>query len=263
MTFFSIIKKNKIKLFVVVFFLLLFYLTLAFQNQIFKFWFSSKIWAHRVNSIEKYEEARTVFSGVELDIVYNTLENNFDVNHPPAESINLTLFDFLSSKKEYQDFGIWLDFKNLNTSNHQQAANKLDTLVKTLSINPTNIIVESTEPVLLDLFSKKGFKTSYYLPINISSFSKEDLIIQSEFINDLTSSGSIDFISSHIKDYTFLKENFPNSKIITWIINSPPKIKSLYTLKRSMILFKRNFKVLRDENIEVVLYKFNASQGNR
>lgn len=68
------------------------YLILNFQIYVFKFFFSSKIWAHRVNSIEKYEEARDLFSGVELDLVFNDLNNSFDVNHPPAKIINLNLF---------------------------------------------------------------------------------------------------------------------------------------------------------------------------
>ena len=46
-------------------------------------------------------------------------------------------------------------------------------------------------------------------------------------------------------------------------INNPPKIKSLYTLKRSILNFKRNFIVLNDQNVEVVLFKFNAKLGNR
>ncbi|MEC3907639.1 DUF2181 domain-containing protein [Tamlana sp. 2201CG12-4] len=226
---------------------------------VFRYLFPSKVWAHRVNSIEKYQEAQNVFSGVELDLVFSSSSNNFDVNHPPAKSIDLTLFDFFKSKKNYNDFGVWLDFKNLNESNFRQSAKKLDSIVSVLNINFENIVVESTNPLFLDEFSKKGFKTSYYLPSNISRFKNDDLIIQYKIIN----STSINFISSNVENYAFMKENFPNTKILTWIINNPPKIKSFYTLKYSISNFKRNFIVLNDEDIEIVLFKFNAKSGNR
>ena len=263
MTFFSILKNNKPKFIIAAILLMLFYLTLNFQTYFFEVCFSSKIWAHRVNSIEKYKEASNVFSGIELDLVFNSLNNTFDVNHPPAESINLSLFDFLKSKKDYHNFGVWLDFKNLDEFNYQQSVNKLASIIKILNIKSENIIVESKEPLYLYEFSKNGFKTSYYLPYNISSLNNEDLMIQVHFINGLINSDKIDYISSDVKDYTFMKENFPNTKIITWIITNPPKIKNLYTLKRSITNFKRNFIVLNDQNVEIVLFKFNAESGNR
>lgn len=252
-------KKNKIVISSVIVLFTLLFLTLNFQMKIFKYLYSSKVWAHRVNSIEKYQETQDIFSGAELDIVFNISNNNFDVNHPPAKSIGLTLFDFLKSNKRSKDFNLWLDFKNLNASNHLKSANKLDSIVAVLNINVENIIVESNQPLHLNEFSKKGFKTSYYLPTNISKLTNNDLITE----YNLTQLSYLDFISSNVNDYSFLKENFPNTKILTWIINNPPKIKSLYTLKRSILNFKRNFIVLNDTNIEVVLFRFNSKLGNR
>ncbi|WP_226064257.1 FAM151 family protein [Kaistella polysaccharea] len=263
MTFYSIVKNNKIKLLSVIIFMFLCFLILNFQIYFFKFFFSSKIWAHRVNSIEKYEEARDLFSGVELDLVFNDLNNSFDVNHPPAESINLKLFDFLKSKKEYNNFGLWLDFKNLNESNYHQSSIKLDSIVKKLNINNKNIIVESRKPIFLDAYVKKGFKVSYYLPPDIANMKEEEFIIESTIINKLINSGKIDYISSDVNDYNFLKEKFPNTTIITWILDIPPTIKSTYSLKVSIKSFIRNLIVLSDQNVKVVLFSFKAKSGNR
>jgi len=260
MTFILILKNNKLKFLITI--VILFYLVLNFQNKIFQALFSSKIWAHRVNSIEKYQETYDVFSGIELDLVFNSTNNSFDVNHPPAKSINLSLFDFLKTKKNYTDFGIWLDYKNLNELNYQQSANKLDSIVKTLNINPETIIVESSKPFFLEAFSNKNFKTSYYLPSNINDFKNDSLLKQSQLIKNLTNSNKIDFISSNIKDYTFMKKNFPNSKILTWITNDPPKIKNYYSLKRSITHFKRNYTALSDQNVEVILYRFDSKTKN-
>ena len=51
--------------------------------------FPEKVWAHRVNTKIKLAEAADKFTGVQLDIVIN--KDNFDVNHPPVESIDLSL----------------------------------------------------------------------------------------------------------------------------------------------------------------------------
>jgi hypothetical protein len=263
MTLFSKVTNKPLKIVLPLIFLLTSFLILNCQIRVFKFWFSSKIWAHRVNSIDKFQEAQNYFSGVELDIVFDSLNNSFDVNHPPAKSINLTLSDFLKSKKEYDHFGIWLDFKNLNVSNYLQSLNRLDSITSMLNINAVDIIVESKDPAFLSVFSEKGFKTSYYLPSNISNLKNEELVIQVDFINNLIDSVKINYISSDVKDYTFMKEKFPNAKIITWIISDIPKIKSLSTLKGSISNFKRNFNVLSDQNVEVVLFTFNAKSGNR
>ncbi|KIA83054.1 hypothetical protein OA84_05715 [Kaistella solincola] len=229
----------------------------------FKCIFTSKIWAHRVNSIEKFEEARKKFPGVELDLVFDSVKNNFDVNHPPANSIDLNLFDYLNSNKNYKNLGLWLDFKNLNVNNKIQSSVKLDSIVRTLSIETANIIVESNTPNFLNSFKSKGFKTSYYLPWEISSLKNEELSSELTFINNLIISRQIDYISSDVIDYKFMKEKFPYAEIITWIIDNPAPITNLYTFKVSVSSFIRNLKVLSDEDVKVVLFGFKAKAGNR
>jgi hypothetical protein len=58
-----------------------------------------KVWAHRVNSIEKLAQTGALYSGVELDLVFVDEGEAafFDVNHPPAPSIGLSLDAYLSS----------------------------------------------------------------------------------------------------------------------------------------------------------------------
>ena len=263
MTLFSILKTNKKKLIVATIILLVGYLILNFQMRIFQVVYTSKVWAHRVNSIEKFEEARKIFSGIECDLVYNSSLNNFDVNHPPAKSINLTLFELLISNSNYNCCGVWLDFKNLNEINYLRSANKLDSVIKILKIDPKSIIVESSNPEFLEAFKAKGFKTSYYLPQNFSNLDGESLLNQLKFTNVLLDSNKIDFVSSDVKDYYFIKNNFPNSEMLTWIMNNPPEIKDFYTLKRSLIHFKRNFTVLNDSKVKVVLFTFKSKLGDR
>ena len=263
MTLFSILKTNKNKLIVSTIILLIVYLILNFQMRIFQVIYTSKVWAHRVNSIEKFAEARNVFSGIECDLVYDSTLNRFDVNHPPAKSINLTLFELLRSNSNYNDCGVWLDFKNLNEINYLKSANKLDSIIRILNIDPKKIIVESSNPEFLEEFNANGFKTSYYLPQNFSQLNGEALLNQLKFINALLDTNKIDFVSSDVKDYYFIKNNFPKSEMLIWILNNPPKIKDFYTLKRSLIHFKRNFVILNNPKVKVVLFTFKSKLGDR
>ena len=77
-----------------------------------------KIWAHRVNSLGKLQLAKKKFSGVELDIVFAEKNGQwyFDVNHPPYESIALSLDEYFASLDNPNQLKLWLDFKNLSKS---------------------------------------------------------------------------------------------------------------------------------------------------
>lgn len=258
MTFISK-KTNKIIIISALTFVTGLYFLLSFQMFFFKTIYPSKIWAHRVNSIEKYSEAQNKYTGVELDIVYDSINNIFDVNHPPAKSIGLNLKSFFKSKKEGGNFNIWLDYKNLNKYNFKESAKKLEEISSSLKINFGNIIVESSNPIYLLEFSKRGFKTSYYLPATISTYNDERISRERKIID----SNNLDYISSNFTDYNFIKENFPNKKLLTWIINNPINIRNPYTLKLSIINFIRNFKIINDKDVRVVLFKFNAISGNR
>ncbi len=263
MTNFLKLKKIKILLSVFLIFIIACYFLLQFQFVVFKVCFSSKTWAHRVNSIEKYQEAKTIFSGIETDVFFDSLNNYFDVNHPPAKSINLKLYDFLSSNKNNSEFGFWLDFKNLDSINYKASLTKLKQLTNILKLEPHSIIIESTNPQYLDVFTKKGFKTSYYLPSNVLDVEAHEITKLILHTNKLLNSESIQFISASSNHYDFMRTHFPNTKKLTWILNEPPEIRSLYTLKRSFINFRRNLSIFTDSNIEVVLFKFESKLGNR
>ncbi len=254
-----VISKNNLKLalFLVSVFLA-FYIVPEVYSRYLRSNFHPKIWVHRVNSIEKYQEVQNQFSGVELDLVFDTLKNCFDINHPPEKSINLTLSEFLEAKQDYTNFGLWLDFKNLTPSNAQASLNRLDSLMLTFKINLSNVIVESPSPLLLKPFAEIGFKTSYYLPKNISELGQKELKTQINFVERLKTSKAICFISSNIRDYEFMKKYFPNTKIITW---SSETINGGVGFK---VLNNNEIKnVLKDRDVAVVLFVYNAKVGNR
>jgi heptose-I-phosphate ethanolaminephosphotransferase len=120
----------------------------------------NKIWAHRVNSGGKMLEVKQAFAGVELDVVYEA--SAFQVYHPPAEAVNLTLADQLAQDKD--NIGIWVDWKNANETLLPEAMDRLEQLHATYNIKDRSIIEISALDKTAEKLVAAGWRTSYYLP---------------------------------------------------------------------------------------------------
>ncbi len=217
---------------------------------------SSKVWAHRVNSIEKLKHTQEKYEGIELDLVFDTITNTFDVNHPPSKSINLNLDEFLEELSKDEIKGIWLDFKNLNTQNTEVSFIRLEYLVKKHNIVPQKIIVESQHPEFLQMFNHSGFNTSYYLPSALNKLSEQKLKIKLTEIKNKICHYPTTAISTNINDYSIIKQHFPLKVKYLWSIDK------IYTTR----VFKNYFqtrKALHDPNVEVLLVRVNSEIGNR
>lgn len=211
-----------------------------------------KIWVHRVNSKEKLREVNHQFTGVEVDLDYIDSLNVFDVNHPPAESIGLSLYEYLKAN-DNPNLMFWLDMKNLNTQNAQQEFTRLVQITQSLGYKPQRFIVESESPEALSLFSDYGFKTSYYLhyPGIYTLKGKE----QGDYIKYLSrqiEAHPTKYLSSPWWDYQILKEHFPNKEKLLWFAVaelkfSNPVSKHLYRLK-----------VAKDPKVQVILMDINT-----
>lgn len=126
---------------------------------------SQKIWAHRVNSVERFNYLKDKFAGVEMDLVYQGDKNFLEVNHPPATSKNIDLKEMLEQKNAGQ-VGLYFDIKNLDSSNAFQILeliNRLDSVYRLKS----RCIIESRDIASLAPFVQAGYFTSYYLPENV------------------------------------------------------------------------------------------------
>jgi hypothetical protein len=225
--------------------------------------YAEKIWVHRVNSIAKLNEVQSLFHGVELDIVIKD-DGFFDVNHPPAESIDLSLREYFDAALRRSQFGFWLDIKNLTPSNSQQALSRLMQLCTEFSISPGQIIVESTNPAVLPLFKKEGFQTSYYLPQHLGDGSAKQ---QREKLNTLKNTVNqfpSDFLSTNRKDYSIVKSEFPRAQILTWSFQySSGLILNPFVLAREAMDWSAKNDLLHDDQVKVVLFSYTARQGNR
>jgi len=213
--------------------------------------FKDKIWAHKVNSIDKLFEVKERFKGVELDVVF--VENNeghfFDVHHPPDKSTGLSLSQYLQSNKEVSQLKYWIDFKNLNQKNVSLSISKLDSIITKFDINKLNIIIESNNPKYLGSFKSKGYITSYYLPENLYKLDSVKLKSKLNVIAKNISVYKHYYISSDYKNYLILNKYFPNSKKIIW-----------FTTYGSVNRFKARFliyKILLDKKVDVLLIPAN------
>jgi len=208
-----------------------------------------KIWAHRNNSIKKANITEKYFKGIELDLYYQENGNFLDVNHPPAKSIHLSFSDFLAALKR-QPF-LWLDIKNLNSSNSQVILLSLQKALQKHHYPIYKILIETRFPKVLPPFTKLGFRSSYYLPylFNIDSVNRKKELLSIQ--KNLKQQNDIG-ISFNYNDYELIHKLYPNRIKYTWIIDG---------------LRHRNFntskKILNDTTVKVVLIRIKTLKGHR
>lgn len=226
-------------------------------------YYKEKIWIHRVNSIEKLQEINPKFDKIELDVVFLKNEKKFDVNHPPAESINLSLFEYLSSIKIKQNNMFWLDFKNLSKKNINQSIGKLDSICKVLNINEHQFIIESTNPFLLEKLKQKSYKTSYYLADSLNQLSKDELQEQLSIIDEMNVNYKTDYLSFSYRDYQIINNYYPNNVYLTWSFKFSEMqiINPIYILPMLKLVYYK-YSILSDKKVEIVLFKYVTKEGN-
>jgi hypothetical protein len=220
-----------------------------FSNTTLRLLFKDKIRPHKVNNLELLDRANRLFTGVELDMVFYSSSNNFDVNHPPETSTGLTLNKYFQSQKEFPDFKYWLDFKNLDETNETQSAVYLDSLTKISGIGNSNIIVESIRSQSLKSFQNKGFLTSYYLQSDLHKLTKDSLQSICKIVNENLILNENSYISAGFADYPVLKKHFPTTKKLIWFSTYG----SMNKISARILLFQ----ILMDENVDVLLIPFS------
>lgn len=220
-----------------------------FSNTTLRLLFKDKVRAHKVNNLELLNRANRLFTGVELDVVFYSSNNSFDVNHPPETSSGLTLNDYFQSQKGNSQLKYWLDFKNLDETNEKQSAICLDSLTKISGISNSNIIVESIRPQSLKTFQNKGFLTSYYLQSNLHKLTEDSVSSICKKVSDNLVLNETSYISTEFADYPILKKHFPTTRKLIWFST----FGSMNKISARILLFQ----ILMDENVDVLLIPFS------
>jgi hypothetical protein len=126
----------------------------------------SKVWAHRVNTKEKLEEAKHLFAGIEIDAVFDAVSNKFLIYHPPAENIGFELSDLLRLSADKPEMKLWLDWKNPEVEDYTRAFEELNRLDRLYRIKKRIIVETGSYAIFSGLrnLSENGWMHSYYLP---------------------------------------------------------------------------------------------------
>lgn len=236
----------------VLFILIFFSIKYVFFNHILQSIAEDKIWIHRVNRIEKLKEVQEKFTGVELDLVFNDTSIVFDVNHPPAISINLSLEEYFKNNKK--DLNYWLDFKNLNKENQEAALQHLDYICKKNKINKSKVVVESPQIGLLKNFKDAGYQISYYYHWpGLFSLNEEDRIRHINYMKETISNDDEIILSADYRDYEILKNKFPDRIKMFWITKKVFSITEMYALTT----------IIKDDKVKSLLIQYKSKATHR
>jgi len=180
---------------------------------------------HRIDDFDRMKMVQQMgFTGWELDLVfysdsnktYFSVKHNQDSTQAPSFEEYLEKVDFKTQKK------LWLDIKNINTSNFANMKSHLDSLNSAFDLKDIAIIESNNKTTQMALFSAEDWHTAYYLPYwNIIKWiDNNDTIAQLNYANELSqqlqyqNSSSISF---DVLCYPFVK-GFLEQKISKDII---------------------------------------------
>jgi hypothetical protein len=171
----------------------------------------SRVWAHRVNTIER-RNYLSLFLGYELDVIY-TGPNGFAVLHPPDKVTGDTLrLEAYLDKADMNKHRFWLDTRFVDSSNMQEALVALNKLANRYP-DFGHCILEVYYLPVAQLLAANGFNVSF----NVSK----------RWLDNLPGNRSLqDSVKGILKDVKYVsqdavylpvvKQLFPDKKILTW-----------------------------------------------
>jgi hypothetical protein len=114
------------------------------------------VWLHRVDSVERAVLMAKDYKGMEIDVVYDSAADYFDVGHPPVPSQGISLDRIFSSVPRVREHYFWIDFKNRTDANKEAACARLLSTGRKYGI-VNQMILESINPRALLCFTENGF----------------------------------------------------------------------------------------------------------
>ncbi|MBQ5856599.1 MAG: hypothetical protein IIW55_04745 [Bacteroidales bacterium] len=178
----------------------------------------SKVWKHGVYSKWEAQELEGLFDGLEVDVIYSPEKNDIYVGRVVADtSKNLPLDEWLAMLKEPDKMAYWVDFKNLNANNAENALSVFDNLVDKYNIKD-KFFIESRDIKALKVAKSKDYHVMLWVE-NLHYWKNPSLkdtisvmnMIRSQ-INDLQPSA----ISCEYTMFPLLCDTFPEQNIHFW-----------------------------------------------
>ena len=182
---------------------------------------SLQVWLHHCNTIMKAQNFQYAYSGLELDVHFDTTAGTFIVKHDASDTSTLTLSTWFGSLTDPGRLGFWLDFKNLAPVNKAAAFAELVRIREAYHLVANHIIVESSDPSCLPLFDTLNFLVSFYIPyFDPSTLTPEEQIPYKDYIEGLVSEYGIRTISGYEMQHGFMQQYFPDMNKLLWYLDS-------------------------------------------
>jgi heptose-I-phosphate ethanolaminephosphotransferase len=178
--------------------------------------FPSKLWVHRVNTIERAQILLESFPGIEIDVIYDSSSGVFDVRHRDIPSIGLTLREYFEVIEQQYRPLYWIDIKNLNSRNELDQFKRLEWLDAEYDLK-NRLVVESPNASSLQRFTESGFNTSYYLPhFDVESATAEVIKDWVRAVKQAVSRTSVHAISADYTMYPLIEKYFNDADALLW-----------------------------------------------
>lgn len=176
----------------------------------------SKVWLHRANDIAKAQYFQYKYAGLEVDVYFVDSLNTFVVQHDVGANSRMLLKNWFASLDNRSKLCYWIDFKNLNKDNMYASAKEMARLRRTCRLRNW-IIVESPNAECLQAFTKKKFRTSYYIPFAYPpKETHERMQIVIDVIRENIKKYELNTISGYFFQYQFMKDSFPEMRKLIW-----------------------------------------------
>jgi len=192
-----------------------------------------KVWAHRVNSIDKAIDYSERFFGIETDIFYISEIDKFEVRHDLSDPRGLYLDSLLDKVAHKNDLHFWFDFKNLSDNHADLAAKRLELLFEKHKLFD-RAFVESQSGQNLIRLQKKQIKTSLWLP-NINNKTEEEVLDLMEMTKETLLEGDFVAVSCDYNRLNSYLKYLPINSFFVWIkdLNSEDDKKTIKKLYKN------------------------------
>ncbi len=206
--------------------------------------YKEKLWAHRVNSLEKREEFKDCYPNFEVDITIreDSLDGSviLDVTHDADISFGLAFDEFIPNLEKSEK--VWLDIKNLSIDNNKKVLEKLDSFVLDFGLEKDQFIIETRDYKALGLLTKNNYYTSYY--VDFKQIDEETI----KHLEDVAQTGYVRALSFPSTQYSEIRSHVDNNDIdfLTWAHRET---------QIEFMLNPFNGKMLDDNRLKVILIK--------
>jgi hypothetical protein len=183
---------------------------------------TNKNWKKGINSRAQMNKLNAGLAGFECDVYFDTAKKIFDVHHDPGKSAGLNLEDLLKLyQQKKMSGGIWLDMKNLDSTNLRAVMQLLTRLRGGYALQ-NKILVESGRADLLSAFSDSAFYTSYYTPFfNPYKINSQQIKLWADSISSVIGKSKVNALSGYYFQCDFLHHYFAGYPVLTWVDDEP------------------------------------------